>query len=89
VGTPRTNALATNGPYPPRGGLDHRVEAEALEARWSGWIAGRDPSGSLVQVLRVSPLWAGIIGAGRSWTVWMISVLSIPRRYTDVIARSA
>ena len=29
----------------------------------------------------------GIIGAGRSWTAWTISVLSMPRRYTDVIAR--
>jgi hypothetical protein len=28
---------------------------------------------------------AGIIGAGRWWTVWMISVLSIPRRYAEVI----
>ena len=32
---------------------------------------------------------AGIIGAGRSWTAWMISVLSIPRRYAEVIPRSA
>ena len=32
---------------------------------------------------------AEIIGSGRSWTAWMISVLSIPRRYRDVIARSA
>ena len=32
---------------------------------------------------------AGIIGAGRSWTAAMISVLSIPRKYRDVIARSA
>ena len=29
------------------------------------------------------------MGAGRSWTAWMISVLSIPRRYADVIPRSA
>ena len=36
-----------------------------------------------------SPCVAGITGAGRSWTAWTISVLSIPRRYTDVIARSA
>jgi hypothetical protein len=28
---------------------------------------------------------AGIIGAGRSCTAWMISVLSIPRRYAEVI----
>jgi hypothetical protein len=35
------------------------------------------------------PWVAGIIGAGRSWTAWTISVLSIPRRYTEVIARSA
>jgi hypothetical protein len=26
------------------------------------------------------PLWAGMVGAGRSWMVWMISVLSMPRR---------
>ena len=32
------------------------------------------------QRVGVRPLVAGIIGAGRSWTVWMISVLSIPRR---------
>ena len=35
------------------------------------------------------PWVAGIIGAGRSWTAWTISVLSIPRRYAEVIARSA
>jgi hypothetical protein len=28
----------------------------------------------------VSALIAGIIGAGRSWTAWMIAVLSMPRR---------
>jgi hypothetical protein len=32
------------------------------------------------------PRVAGIIGAGRSWTVWMSSVLSIPRGYAEVIA---
>jgi hypothetical protein len=32
------------------------------------------------QRVRVSLLIAGIIGAGRSRTVWIISVLSIPRR---------
>ena len=31
---------------------------------------------------------AGIIGAGRSWTAWMILVLSIPCRYAEVIPRS-
>ena len=36
----------------------------------------------------VRPLVAGIIGAGRSCTVLMISVLSIPRRYVDVVPRS-
>jgi hypothetical protein len=29
------------------------------------------------------------MGAWRSWTVWMISALSIPRGYLDVISRSA
>jgi transposase InsO family protein len=42
-----------------------------------------------VQDVTFNPLLAGIIGAGRSWTAWTISVLSIPRRYTEVIARSA
>ena len=32
---------------------------------------------------------AGIMGAGRSWTAWMISVVSIPCRYEEVISRSA
>jgi hypothetical protein len=32
---------------------------------------------------------AGIVGVGRSWTAWMISLLSIPRRYAEVIPRSA
>ena len=36
-----------------------------------------------------SQRYAGTIGARRSCTVWTISVLSIPRRYTEVIARSA
>ena len=36
-----------------------------------------------------SPWVAAIMGAGRSCTAWTISVLSIPRRYTEVIARSA
>jgi len=31
---------------------------------------------------------AATIGAGLSWTAAMISVLSIPRRYRDVIASS-
>ena len=30
---------------------------------------------------------AGIIGAGRSCTAWVISVLSIPRRSADVMGR--
>ena len=42
-----------------------------------------------VQDVTFNPLLAGIIGAGRSWTAGTISVLSIPRRYTEVIARSA
>ena len=32
------------------------------------------------QAARLGPVVAGIIGAGRWWTAWMISVLSIPRR---------
>ena len=36
-----------------------------------------------------SPAFAGIMGARRSWTVSMISVLSMPRRYTEVTPRSA
>ena len=35
------------------------------------------------------PLVAGPIGAGRWWTVWMIPVLLIPRRYVEVIPRWA
>jgi hypothetical protein len=35
-----------------------------------------------------SPVVADITGALRSWTVSMISRLSIPRRYTDVTPRS-
>ena len=47
--------------------------------------------GELVRCRRrgAIPRSAGIIGAGRSWTAAMISVLSIPRRYREVIARSA
>jgi hypothetical protein len=36
-----------------------------------------------------SPLLAGIIGARRAWTASMISALSMPSRYTDVIPRFA
>jgi hypothetical protein len=36
-----------------------------------------------------SPALAGMTGARRSWTVSMISRLSIPRKYTDVTAKSA
>ena len=43
----------------------------------------------LAQRVTRSPLAAGIIGAGRSWTACTISVLSMPRKYTDVIPRSA
>lgn len=37
------------------------------------------------QRVTVSPPVAGIIGAGRWWTAWMISGLSIPRRYALVM----
>ena len=33
-----------------------------------------------VRLRGLRPVVAGIIGAGRWWTAWMISVLSIPRR---------
>jgi hypothetical protein len=46
-------------------------------------------AGSAAYRVSLRPLVAGIIGAGRSWTVWMISVLSIPRRYALVVPRSA
>jgi hypothetical protein len=49
----------------------------------------RPSSAALSDGLTYSPWVAGIIGAGRSWTACTISVLSIPRKYTDVIARSA
>jgi hypothetical protein len=42
--------------------------------------ARRAVPGALVQVGSLSPLVAEIIGAGRSWTAWTISVLSIPSR---------
>lgn len=45
--------------------------------------ASRAPNRTDAGVLR--PVAAGIIGADRSCTVWMISVLSIPRRYAEVI----
>jgi hypothetical protein len=68
--------------------------------RWAGYpgrgqAAGRAPSGtahggfSLAQCATRRPLTAGITGAGRSWTACTISVLSIPRKYTDVTPRSA
>jgi AcrR family transcriptional regulator len=40
-------------------------------------LAGGRPS---FQSISVSPVRTGTIGAGRSWTAWMISALSIPRR---------
>ena len=46
------------------------------------------PAG-LTQCVSRSPLAAGIVGAGRSWTACTISVLSMPRKYTDVTPRSA
>lgn len=46
-----------------------------------------DAVSPLAQPLVRRPLLAGIIGAGRWWPVRMISVLSIPRRYRDVMAR--
>ena len=47
------------------------------------------PRNDAAQRRRASAAPAGIIGTGRSCTVWMISVLSIPRRYAEVIPRSA
>jgi hypothetical protein len=47
-------------------------------ASLSGWAAGD-------QRVSLRPFVAGIIGAGRSRTVWMISVLSMPRRYVEVV----
>ena len=49
----------------------------------------RGPLAGLAQCVSRSPLAAGIIGAGRSWTACTISVLSMPRKYTDVTPRSA
>ena len=40
---------------------------------------------ALLKFLGMSLALAGIMGVGRSWTAWMISVLSIPRRYAEVI----
>jgi hypothetical protein len=60
----------------PRRGPQHSVGAGSVEVR-------------RVQRVGASRCPAGIIGAGRSWTAWMTSVLSIPRRYAEVIARSA
>jgi hypothetical protein len=59
------------------------------EAEESVGRATHDPPAGVRYVEIFSPFVAGIIGAGRSWTAWTISVLSIPRRYTEVIARSA
>jgi len=54
-----------------------------------GWVTRSATHRSLVSDRPVESVWVGIIGAGRSWTACTISVLSMPRRYTDVIARSA
>jgi hypothetical protein len=56
-----------------------RARAAVPAARCAGH-RHRDPvcERSPTQPGRVGP--AGIIGAGRSWTAWMISVLSIPRK---------
>ena len=84
------------------GGSDHRLGSEGprrdrpmRRSRTAGCDApvGRarrhGPLAGLAQCVNRSPLTAGIIGAGRSWTACTISVLSMPRKYTDVTPRSA
>lgn len=62
---------------------------DGLRRHNAGSIRSGSRVGALSQRCSATRGSAGIIGAGRSWTVAMISVLSIPRRYRDVIARSA
>ncbi len=55
-------------------------EARLERSEESVGRAGHDPPVGVCQAEIFSPFVAGIIGAGRSWTAWMVSVLSIPRK---------
>jgi len=74
----------------PKTGFDNRVGplTRAADRRRAARRAAR-PVAGLAQCATRRPLTAGITGAGRSWTACTISVLSIPRKYTDVTPRSA
>jgi len=98
VGVDRTIASA----LPPAGGARLLRRQGAPESWASGACSPRtkhkrrrvdrakhDPPVVACQEGTFSPFVAGIIGAGRSWTAWTISVLSVLRRYTEVIVRSA
>jgi hypothetical protein len=60
----------------PRGSVGDSCRAN--RACPGGSLSEDDPPGGRKQDYR--PWVAGIIGAGRSWTAWTISVLSIPRK---------
>jgi hypothetical protein len=69
--------------------VDDRLGSRPADAGAGGPRPDGTALAGLAQRGSRSPLTAGIIGAGRSWTACTISVLSMPRKYTDVTPRSA
>jgi hypothetical protein len=70
--------IETQSSDPARGAGSGRLHYESGAPRFVAVLLDVFPASRLAQGR--SPLAAGIIGAGRSCTAWMISVLSIPRR---------
>ena len=66
------------------GGRPGRLQPQLPGGPRSSRGGGRSPLAAARLGARLRPLVAGIISAGRWWTAWMISVLSID---VDVTAR--